>query len=163
MMLLGLTKAQLDVYRAKAFTIGTLTPLDRLLNLGTLQVDDLVLEVKCADHPDYPTGYDANVREFWYSDIRSDVIGSPVCPSPYGVEGCGPSEDCLELATPDTPNTCPDQLATFPTDNNYDGNTYPQEGGSLICDAHADVEFKLYKQGVPEFQSVSETYDLRTY
>ena len=34
MMLLGLTKAQLGVYRAKAFTIGTLTPLDRLLNLG---------------------------------------------------------------------------------------------------------------------------------
>ena len=76
MMLLGLTQAQLDVYRWKAFTIGTLTPLDRLLNLGQNVQDDLVLEVKCSDN--------ANMREFWYNGISTDEIGTPLCPSPYG-------------------------------------------------------------------------------
>jgi len=130
MMLLGLTKAQLDVYRAKAFTIGTLTPLDRLLNLGDNVEDNLVLEVKCDDN--------TNSREFWYNGIGMDTIGTPVCPSYYGEEGDG----TLEIAG--NPMTCPDQVGSFPEENAL-SDQYTQTGGSLICDAHADVEFKLYK------------------
>ena len=51
--------------RWKAFTIGTLTPLDRLLEIGGDWVrDNLVLEVKCDDN--------TNMREFWYNDISYD-------------------------------------------------------------------------------------------
>ena len=132
MMLLGLTKAQLDVYRYKAFTIGTLTPLDRLLNLGDNVQDDLVLEVKCDDN--------TNSREFWYNGIGTEHIGTPICPSPFGVQEDG----VLQLADGASPNTCPDQLATFPTDNAI-SDQYAQDGGSLICHDTADVEFTLYK------------------
>jgi hypothetical protein len=153
MMLLGLTKAQLDVYRAKAFTIGTLTPLDRLLNLGSLATDNLVLEVKCDDN--------TNKREFWYNDVTSDTIGKPICPSYYCENEddenadqdnvCDPSgygSGSLELATDqhldERFGLCPEQLGSYP-DVNLISNEYTQEGGSLICDSHADVEFKLYK------------------
>ena len=40
--------------------------------------------------------------------------------------------------------TCPDQLASFPTSHVL-SDAYGQDGGSLICDGEADVEFKLYK------------------
>ena len=103
-------------------------------------------------------------------------LGTPLCPSYYNENENG----ALEIANtiPDScpsdpadstgfphecvPRTCPDQLASFPEDNAL-SDQYYQTGGSLICDAHADVEFKLYRQGINEFQSVSETYDLRTY
>ena len=110
MMLLGLTKAQLDVYRAKAFTIGTLTPLDRLLNLGSLATDNLVLEVKCDDED---VGSPTNKREFWYNDVTSDTIGKAICPSPYGEEGDG----VLVLANDQHDGMCPDQLNTYPDAN----------------------------------------------
>ena len=130
LMLLGFAEAQLDVYRAKAFTIGTLTPLDRLLNLGDFAIDNLVLEVNCGDN--------TNVREFWYNNIQAENIGTPLCMSNYGEEGNG----SLEIAS--NPMTCPDQLESFPTSNAISGH-YEQEGGSIICNAHADVEFKLYR------------------
>ena len=104
-------------------------------------------------------------------------LGTPLCPSYYGENENG----SLEIATtlPDgcpitdpaessgfphecVPRTCPDQVGSFPEENAL-SDQYTQTGGSLICDAHADVEFKLYRQGINEFQSVSETYDLRTY
>ena len=129
-MLLGLTKAQLDVYRWKAFTIGTLTPLDRLLNLGDFAQDNLILDLKCAD--------ETNERQFWYNEITYDDIGTPVCPSPYGEEGDG----IKEIAN--NPLTCPDQLATFPNDNVL-SDQYEQEGGSLICSAYSDIMFTLKK------------------
>ena len=130
MMLLGFAEAQLDVYRAKAFTVGTLTPLDRLLNQGDNVEDNLVLEIRCDDG--------TNVREFWYNNIGTENIGTPLCMSYYGEEGDG----SLEIAS--NPMTCPDQLETFPTSNSISGH-YEQEGGALICNADADVEFKLYR------------------
>jgi hypothetical protein len=49
---------QLDVFRWKQFTVESLTPLDRLLEVGNNVQDNLILEVKCADtyHPLNPSG-----------------------------------------------------------------------------------------------------------
>ena len=41
--------------------------------------------------------------------------------------------------------------------------TVSQDNGALICLGDADVEFELYKQGMPEWNTVAEMYDLRTY
>jgi len=149
MMLLGLTKAQLDVYRWKAFTVGTLTPLNRLLNIGDTAEDDLILNVKCDDNTNY--------RDFWYNGISANDVGFGLCPAYYGEESNG-------ALTYTDGNTCGDQLSGYPADNSISGyEDIPQSGGSLICDGTADVEFKLYRQGMSEWNSVSESYDLRTY
>lgn len=100
MMLLGLTKAQLDVYRAKAFTIGTLTPLDRLLNIGDNVRDDLVLEVRCDDS--------TNSRQFWYNDISMDMVGHALCPSYFGEESGGVLEEAADTPDGEMGSTCPD-------------------------------------------------------
>ena len=114
MMLLGLTKAQLDVYRWKAFTMGTLTPRGRLLNIGDNVQDDLILNVKCDDS--------TNERDFWYNGITYAHVGSNLCPAYYGEESGG----ALVAAGVDGDGaqmtTCPDQMATYPTDNVLSGN-----------------------------------------
>ena len=84
------------------------------------------------------------MREYWYNDVSSDTIGKPICPSYYGEEGDG----TLELATnqhlDERYGKCPEQLASYP-DENAISDQYTQTGGSLICDSHADIEFKIYK------------------
>jgi len=130
MMLLGLTQAQLDVYRWKRFTVGTLTPLDRLLNLGDNVVDDLILEVKCDDN--------TNSREFWYNGITRDHIGTALCPASWpdnadtvaeaevdvdasatANELWGPYEDGSERVV--WVQGCGTQLASFPSHQSYNG------------------------------------------
>jgi len=100
MMLLGLTKAQLDVYRWKQFTIGTLTPLDRLLDIGDNAIDNLILEVKCSD--------DTNLREFWYNNVPFEMVGTPLCPANYGEDGDGFYTEATPLEDGTPGSTCPD-------------------------------------------------------
>ena len=103
MMLLGLTKAQLDVYRWKAFTIGSLTPLERILDIGDNVQDDLILNVRCDDN--------TNERDFWYNGITYGDVGSFICPAYYGEESGG------QLTYSPDGMTCDDQISGYPTDN----------------------------------------------
>ena len=66
MALLGLTQAQLGVFRSKAFTMGSLTPMNRILNIGDNVRDDLILNVKCDDG--------TNERDYYYNDITKDDV-----------------------------------------------------------------------------------------
>jgi len=75
MMLLSLTKAQLGVYRSKAFTMGALSPLNRILNIGDNVEDNLILNVKCDDG--------TNERDFYYNGITKDDINQWLCPAYY--------------------------------------------------------------------------------
>lgn len=81
--------------------MGSLTPLNRILNIGDNVKDDLILNVKCDDN--------TNERDFYYNGITNGDIDAFLCPAFYG------QEDQLVSTSADS-KTCPDIMASFPSD-----------------------------------------------
>jgi len=73
MALLSLTKAQLDVFRAKQFDLKSLTALDRLLTLVDNGQDQIEVTLQCMRDPRPPATFPryktSDPRKYYFNNI----------------------------------------------------------------------------------------------